>query len=378
METLKDRYFILYGILLLEMIIHGPIAVNNYWALMNFLGMLSLLLLSISIVVFADTPAKIKSLLLAIVAGHLLATTRFLSLGYHPFGVTGLLGDQNDFALSMNFVIPISFYLSTLTKRIRRMALLGATTIFVMGNVATTSRGGFLGMATVGLFCFLSTKHKLKSLAVLLTIGAIFFLLIPNTYKEEMMTIQDDIAGTPGERQHSIEKKSNTGRDRLELWKVSMRAFVDHPILGVGQGNLPRVIGSYQNLETDIWGRGIGGRSAHSMYVELIAELGVVGAAIFLMMLLNLYKKFRIVVGRINPLMPDAPQELANHDSVVYMKAFMVSMAGVLVTGAFISVLYYSQLWLIFALITAVWAVNRKQSVASPQPVGSTAAEAPA
>lgn len=376
-ETVGERYFILFGILLLEMIIHGPIAANNYYALMTFLKMLSLLLLSISIVVFADSPSKINILLLAIVAGHLLAATRFTPLNL-SVGVTGIMGDTNDFALSMNFVIPISFYLSTLTKGIRRVALLGTTAIFVMANVVTSSRGGFLGMVTVGIFCFLSTKHKFRSLAVLLTIGVIFFLLIPGTYKEEMMTIQDEIAGTYGETPPSIGKKSSTGRDRLELWKVGMRAFADHPVLGVGQGNLPRVIGSYQDMETDIWGRGIGGRSTHSMYIEIIAELGVVGATIFLLMLLNLYNKYRIVIEGTHPLMPDIPQEPASHDSVVYMKALMVSMVGVLVTAAFLSVFYYTQHWLIFALATAVLAVNRKQSVGSPQPIGSTAAEASA
>jgi hypothetical protein len=95
-------------------------------------------------------------------------------------------------------------------------------------------------------------------------------------------------------------------------------------------------------------------------------------------MLLDFYNKYRKVVGHIHTLKPDPPLVPANHDSDVYMKAFMVSMAGVLVTGAFISITYYSQHWLIFALAAAVFTVNRKQSVGSTQPIGSTAADASA
>jgi O-antigen ligase len=80
-------------------------------------------------------------------------------------------------------------------------------------------------------------------------------------------------AGKPGDLRSRLTDPANSGR--LEHWEVAMDSFADAPLEGQGAG-------TYQNL----WARdrplAFSVRDAHSLYVEVLGELGVVGIALLL------------------------------------------------------------------------------------------------
>jgi hypothetical protein len=66
---------------------------------------------------------------------------------------------------------------------------------------------------------------------------------------------------------------------RLTLWRVALRMAVDRPLLGVGPDNFRLLYGPYAGV--DEWDTGI---HANNLYIEWLADTGVIGLLVFLWM----------------------------------------------------------------------------------------------
>ena len=65
-----------------------------------------------------------------------------------------------------------------------------------------------------------------------------------------------------------LNETSNSGR--VEIWKKTVQSIIKHPLLGVGIGNYPTVLSQHPDLAK-------AGSSAHNLYLNIAAEIGVVG-----------------------------------------------------------------------------------------------------
>ena len=97
----------MYLLLLLLMIVHGPIAVNNYWALMIFITMSSTFIVIIAISNVVNDDDKFKKLVTVWLAVHLFLA--IIGIIHKGVGIGGFLGDENDFCMTLNMIIPFSF-----------------------------------------------------------------------------------------------------------------------------------------------------------------------------------------------------------------------------------------------------------------------------
>lgn len=77
----------------------------------------------------------------------------------------------------------------------------------------------------------------------------------------------------------SSSETSNAGR--IWIWQKSFQSFLDKPLLGVGIGNFPAVLGEPVVLAK-------AGSSAHNLYFNFITEVGIVGAVFAGLALLEL------------------------------------------------------------------------------------------
>lgn len=68
---------------------------------------------------------------------------------------------------------------------------------------------------------------------------------------------------------------------RRTLWRAALQMFVERPLLGVGPDNFRQLYGRY--LGMDEWDEGL---HANNMYLELLADFGLLGAVAFGIMLL--------------------------------------------------------------------------------------------
>ena len=215
----------------------------------------------------------------------LLASVAFSS--FHACRQGGLiwgsrwLNDENQMALLVSMVMPFAFLLFILHKsKIKKMFYLCCMVIYLLVVVISHSRGSTLSMVLAMLLCFLVVRNKIRNFLGIIILVSLSLYYAPPVFFEDMSTLQQ---GT----------QEQTANDRLYLWGIAMDMFHDHPMLGVGPANYPYYFFDYE--------QGVryshGGRVAHSTPIEFLAETGIVGMAIFLLLQLQLYRNWRVTVN---------------------------------------------------------------------------------
>jgi O-antigen ligase len=180
-------------------------------------------------------------------------------------------------------------------------------------------------------------------------------LLAPETYWDEISSSTSD--ETMGEE--------GTGGARLYTWGIGMKMFFGNPIIGVGQGNFAWTFDEYQAGMT-FHSRSFAGRQAHSAWVTLISELGLAGIIIVGGMLFQCYRDLKWIRRRFAPA--EARQKhgqtvQAGEDMRAYLaRAMEGSLIGFIVSGIFISILWYPPLWIMIALVVALRNISETQS----------------
>ena len=157
-----------------------------------------------------------------------------------------------------------------------------------------------------------------------------------------------------------------TGGARLYTWGIGMKMFYSNPIIGIGQSNFPWTFELYEAGEK-FHDRSFGGRQAHSAWVTLIAELGLAGIVIIGAMLVQCYRDLKLVRRRFAPAesrRKHGQTVRAGEDMRVYFaRAMEGSLIGFIVSGVFISTLWYPALWIMIALVVALRNISEVQSV---------------
>jgi len=148
----------------------------------------------------------------------------------------------------------------------KRRGYASAVFILLVANLLLTgSRGGvlaFLMTAVVWVF----TLHGRKSLKVVLAVLAVSILVLTPlaTRAVDLYRAYSFLKGFSGEDEALL-----SGRPELAV--ASLEVIRQHPVFGVGEGNITE--GQYV------------GKQAHNTYLELLAENGVIASTIFMAIL---------------------------------------------------------------------------------------------
>lgn len=151
------------------------------------------------------------------------------------------------------------------------------------------SRGVWLSalvsfLAAVFLF-FFGKEKILKPFLIMLIIFALAFPVSSLVLSQSYADGED--ATLAFKRAKSIaDLEELSVKSRLGIWKSSFESVLKHPLLGVGIGNYPVV------LNEDI-SAAKKGASAHNLYLDIASEMGLLGLAAFLMIILSIFKKIR-------------------------------------------------------------------------------------
>jgi hypothetical protein len=344
------------------MVIHGPIAVNNYWAFIIFKDMVLYFGLYLGIVTYVNSLEKMLTLLKVWMAILVFLAVMGTVKGGRGYG--GWLGDENDLCMVMNMAIPFAYFLlfsaSGVAQKMKYLGFLGA---YLFAAIATGSRGGFMGLAAVGAYCWYRSPKKMNALIVLAIAVAFMLVLAPEEY-------WDEIGSSFSEETMS---EYGTGGARLYTWGIGLKMFFFNPIIGIGQGNFPWTFGIYEAGET-FHDRSFSGRAAHSAWVTLISELGLAGIVIVGGMLWQCVKDLKFVRTRFAPVktrQKHGQTVQAGEDMRAYLaRAMEGSLIGFIVSGVFVSILWYPALWIMVAFVVALRNVSEtKRGGASPAAV---------
>ena len=145
--------------------------------------------------------------------------------------------------------------------------------------ILTRSRGALVGIAGGAVVAVLLAPKKHRGKILLLLVAALaggIYLTDPGFLRRASTITTEE------------EAMDSSARSRIETWEASVDLLRDHPLLGVGAGNFFQAIGRY-NPKYE-------GRDAHNTYVRCYSELGIVGFALFLALVVNATLTLRRVV----------------------------------------------------------------------------------
>jgi len=154
---------------------------------------------------------------------------------------------------------------------------------------------------------------------------------------------------------------------RQDTWQIALRMSRAHPLQGVGLGNFPEVEPNYEIANLNVSGVGTIRRfqlGVHNAYLEVFAELGLVGLALFTGVL-------TLAFGR--PLVT-VLQYGGEQATGVLAGAIVAGLVGLLTAQIFNSFEYSKQLWLLFGMAVAATSLLRQLS---PSPSFARATRAP-
>lgn len=317
---------------------HVPMAVNNYlsfWGFVNFTTLVVGYVLPLA--TLPRTQESTRLLLSAYVLLHI--PTAIHAILYKGTGTGGWMGDENDVALALNVALGVGYYLLPLQRTgFMRLLMLSGMVLNVAGVVMSNSRGGFVGLAALGAYMLLAGPKRGRIVAAVAVAALGLALFAPASYWDEVRSIKD--ASKPGD----------TGESRIYFWGLAKQMFWDHPLVGVGTENYGIRAPEYEDKwRSNTTGQHVWGRAAHSLYYTLLAEQGAIGVTLFGLMLAWSFRTFwRLRKAARAPDDPHAQQAAAMASAV------MAGMVALLVTGAFLTCIYYPVIWVLVGLLASV------------------------
>jgi len=283
----------------------------------------------------------------AFVAGATVAALYGLVIGPSPSAsaerVAGTIGDPNQLAavLVAGAVLAAGLGAASSRDSLLRAVAVAATFLCLAALVLTVSRGGLFALVfTILVALPLAGRWRRRAtvgaLAVVFLIGAYLLLLAPFSVQSRLST-------------------AGSGSGRTDIWTVGWREVEAHPVAGVGSGNFKTASIHYLlqpgPLERDEFIVDTP-KVAHNVYLQILAELGVIGLVLFLCLIATSISA-AVRAAREFALQGDRRMELLT-------RAVVIALAGLLVADFFISDQYSKQLWLLLGLGPALLAIAKR------------------
>jgi O-antigen ligase len=215
-------------------------------------------------------------------------------------------------------------------SKTRQLLLAAFALSAVVTTVGSSSRGGLVGLAAVALFMILVSPKRLAGLFYIAVSAAVAWVILPPEQKARFQSAGED----------------GTSVNRLTYWADGIEIANDHPLLGIGFKNWK----AYYAMNY-----GGSGGLPHNIFIEAWAELGYSGLIVFLLLIAFVFYQNWQTRRRARLHGP-------NPNRFVYYMAFGLdgALIGYLVSGFFVTVLYYPYFWVNLAFVMALAQVAKK------------------
>ncbi|MBC2714600.1 MAG: hypothetical protein HF978_04750 [Desulfobacteraceae bacterium] len=291
------------------------------------------------LVVNVQSIDRLKKVLFAVCVAVLFLASMSLMHGDFRYGrfYPGTMYDPNDLAYFLVSFLPIFFVLMRKSEPImNKIISISGILLSLVAILLTGSRGGLLGLGVV-LFFILFSKIviKRKSVKIFLCLVAGFTISM-HADKIDMERLQSifDLSS-------DYNLTSDTGR--LGIWKRGLSLAMSNPMTGVGVVCFGKAIGEQRSGEGEIprW------QSAHSSYVQVLAETGFIGFWIFASLMVACLQNFYVLSKR-----RENEKLVTGYANIPGI--FMIGLCGTMVCGFFLTQGYSLIFTFYFAISAAL------------------------
>jgi putative inorganic carbon (hco3(-)) transporter len=247
------------------------------------------------------------------------------STGRARGGYSGLTGDPNDLALCLNIAIPFIWYLRKSSQtRMEKMLLTGMLILCVAGVVVSFSRGGFLGLLGLFLWSVIlhTRKHGPAVLMKAMLLGILFFAFSPAGYTDRLHSISD-----------TSKDQTGSADARWTIMKRAAQISLENPF-GVGL-KMHNIL--LKDVNTALTG-------VHSAFLEVAADLGIVGGVLFAVIFLKLIWAMQTIRN----------SSASNLSVKPLAEALETSLVAFGVSGMFLAVAYIVPFYVLAGIAIAI------------------------
>jgi uncharacterized membrane protein YsdA (DUF1294 family) len=263
----------------------------------------------------------------------------------------GPLGSENRYAQILAVIFPFALIRAFRDPR-RRFRLLGAAAsiLIASGVILSFSRGAAVALAATIVLMVLLRELRLRQVVLALAgLTAVVLIAFPH-YLIRIGSLAEITALSTTEQSSDGPDSAIVGRqtENLAAWNT----FLDHPIVGVGPGAyFHEYSREYANrlsiryLESD--------RRGHSLYLEMAADIGMLGLGAFVAMVLAalalLHRSMRYWRRR-------------DPERSLLASSLFFGLVAYLATAAFLHLSYQRYFWVVLALASsAIWILRQEE-----------------
>jgi len=314
-----------------RLLVPYPLAANSY----HYRSLLKLLLVVVLLTgLAADLPRfRILYIVVALATAFwaIKGGTKVMLLGPHQ--VYGKTYDNNLFALVSVMSLPMVFYFALSVKHARwRAVLLACAALICLSIIGSRSRAGFVALVFVLACLAWSSRFRIRAIVAAGLVALIAWTMSSQEIRDRVTSIIEY-------------RKDKSAMSRFVTWDVAEAMLRQNPLVGVGFNNF--------EIAKD---RFIGGRkAAHNIFLQNLAELGLLGHPIWLAIIFgtiaSLYRFMRRARG--------FPRDM--RWAYYWSRGLLLGMAGFCIHGLFHNEEYLELMLVMVGLNVALQAAARRE-----------------
>jgi len=260
-------------------------------------------------------------------------------------GAPGWFSNSGEFAIQMCvFLAIVVCFTRSLAKywpKWKRYLFWSMPVCAVISIVASSSRGGLVGLGAVALWLLLKSRYKVRALIGTAVLAVSVYFLLPEAQIQRLQNMGDDV----------------TSVSRTDLWNHGLKIMSEYPVLGIGYKNWL----TYHELHYGLR------LLPHNIFIEAGSELGFVGLLTFVVLI----GVTLLVNHRTRKLMKGRGEE--GRFIFEMSHGLDAALIGYLACGFFVTVLYYPFFWINLAMTVSLHnaALNKLQRSGSSVPLQS-------
>lgn len=235
---------------------------------------------------------------------------------------------NNEIALALVVVIPLMFYVHSITtKKWGRHALLASILLCALASLGSYSRGAALAIGAMCGFLWMKSNNKATMAIIMAFSIPALLLFMPEKWFDRIDTI-------------NTYQQDSSAMGRINAWWMTWNLATDRP-LGGGFEIYDYGVFALYAPEPEIL------QAAHSVYFQVLGEHGFVGLALYLALGFLTWRTGSRIISDSKP-----------HESLKWAadlaKMIQVSLLGFSVGGAFLSLAYFDVPYYLMAAMVAI------------------------
>lgn len=180
-------------------------------------------------------------------------------------------------AYNMLFLLSLIFPYS---KRYRFVFF--TSTILGCLILMSLTRGAWIGLAFLVIYCFFRFRYLLKRIILAIVISIFFLGITYNANSEIKYSVNNKI-------QHAFNLNSASNLQRFSMANLAFKLFLEHPVTGIGAENFSNYL-IKKEIPAFIFVDKIENFTPHNFFLQIAAENGIIGLLSMCGLLLVVYK----------------------------------------------------------------------------------------